>query len=122
MNTQRPQHSLTRYFDYKRYDKTAKCRICNQEVERTAGNNINLTNHLKGQGLHEEFFKMYKSAKRKFYFNQQQKKRPHDDDDKVGNEDNEEVDGEKEQNASGSQPTMLGNAIVVNLRKKPRKN
>jgi hypothetical protein len=93
LNMKFAQYSLQNYFDYKRADKTAKCRICQEEIARIPESNDSLTDHLKG---HEEFFKMYDSAKRKFELERQQKKRPRGDDDKVGNEEDEETEGEEE--------------------------
>jgi hypothetical protein len=87
--------SLQKYFDYKRGDKTAKCRICNKKVEKTHGKFDSLTDHLKG---HEEFYKMYDSAKRENELKQQQGKRPHGDDDE-----NEVNGGEAEPSVSQSQ-------------------
>jgi hypothetical protein len=115
MNQIKTQYSLRKYFDYKRGDKNAKCRICNEKVEKTPINNDSLIDHLKRR--HEEFYNMYDSAKRKNELALQQKKRPCSD-----NYDNEVNESNEETNASQSQPMMMVNAEAINLRKKPRKN
>jgi uncharacterized protein YijF (DUF1287 family) len=116
LNKKMHKWSIQKYFDYKGGDKTAKCRICNDVVEKASGSIDSLIDHLKGQ--HEEIFKIYDFSKRKYNLGRQQKKPTRDD-----NYDDEVNEGDREQpNASKSQTMMISFAEPVNVRKKPKKN
>jgi hypothetical protein len=110
LNIKRAKYNIQKYFDYKYSDLNAKCRICDEYVEKTPKKIGSLTEHLRV--LHEEFLKMYESAKRKNDLDLQQKKRPRCDDVEVASENDEEIENE-EANASRSQPTMMANAEEV---------
>jgi hypothetical protein len=119
LNPQRPKWSIQKYFDYKRGDKTAKCRICDEQINKAQRSTDSWTGHLKGQ--HKEFFEMYESAKQIKESTRQHRKSLLGEKDEIGNE-NDEDENEEGPNASQSEPILTVNAEEVPLRKKSRRN
>jgi hypothetical protein len=73
LNTEEPEHSLKKYFDYYKTDdigeekgqEKARCRICQTEVGRTGGTTSSMISHLKGK-LHKKFYDLlYNAARQK---------------------------------------------------------
>jgi hypothetical protein len=66
-----PANSLKRYFEYRRGDHNAKCRVCSQKLSRKDGNTTSMSTHLK---QHKILLKEYDDAKKNV--SKQQIKRP----------------------------------------------
>jgi hypothetical protein len=66
-----PADSLNRYFEYRRGDQNAKCRVCSQKLSRKGGSTTNMSRHLK---RHKKLVKEYNDAKKNV--SKQQIKRP----------------------------------------------